>query len=180
MPGISMSRLWPAVVAGLLLGAGCPEKGGAASEESLPDQVVEDFVLDQTSGGSRVFRLVASRATAFDAEGRVDVLSPRVAFYDEDGTEYSTMVADSGTIFSKTEDLVARGRVQIETRERTRLLTDSLVWSNRERVLRTDAAVFIDSPDGHIAGQGLVSDAGLSKIEIKSEVSGTADYQIGP
>lgn len=163
----------------LLLG-GCLERQMPPGEERLPDQVIEEFELVETASGRRVFRLEAVRAFVYDADGRVEVHSPRVTFLDDDGSVFSTLEADSGTISPKSQDLVARGHVRIATEEGTSLATDSLTWSNREQVVRTDAPVVVGTPSGRIEGHGLVSDAGLSKVTIKSEVRGSADFQIAP
>jgi hypothetical protein len=56
------------------------------------------------------------------------------------------------------------------------LATDSLSWSNLHRLVRTDADLVIETPKGRIEGEGLVSDAGLNKIDILSPVHGTSDY----
>jgi LPS export ABC transporter protein LptC len=164
----------------VLVFAACPRRAGTEPQETLPDQVISDFRLVETNAGNPVFELVAERATVYEQMGRVDVLAPRVTFFDENRSPYSTITADSGTIFRKVEDLIARGHVRVETSEGTRLLTDSLVWSNRQRRVQTDAAVVFETPSGRIEGQGLVSDAGLEKVEVRSEVRGTADYDVGP
>jgi hypothetical protein len=42
--------------------------------------------------------------------------------------------------------------------------------------VRTDADLVIETPRGRIEGKGMVSDAGLTKIDILSPVEGTSDY----
>jgi hypothetical protein len=45
--------------------------------------------------------------------------------------------------------------------------------------VKTEALVDIRTPKGAITGQGLISDAGLNRIQILSEVEGTTEYQFG-
>jgi len=168
------------LTAAVLAFCACPEKPAPVSDVVLPDQVVEEFVVHETSSGVRLYTLEAERACVYDREQRSDVVKPRVTFYDEGRTVNAVLTADSGAIYSRTEDLVARGNVQVRTADSTVLLTDSLAWSNTQRVVRTDAAVDISTPNGNLKGVGLVSDPGLQKIEVLSEVRGTASYELGP
>ncbi len=164
----------------VLLFGGCGEEQAEVGSEVLPSQIVEGFVLNESSSGARLYTLEAETAYVYDEEMRVDVFLPRVTFYDQDGAVHATLDADRGAIFSETDDLVARGNVLVETVDSTRLRTDSLTWNNREQLVRTDARVEIKTPKGKVEGIGLVSDAGLEKIEVLSEVTGQSEYRFRP
>ena len=154
----------------------CNDKPVCGPNPVLPNQVVEGFTLHESSSGTRLYTLEAQTAHVYDPAQRVDVTGLRVLFYDDAGGINSTLVADEGSIYSKNEDLVARGHVVVRTRDSTVLATDSLAWSNQRRVVRTDADLVIETPKGRVEGKGLVSDAGLTKIDILSPVEGTSDY----
>jgi LPS export ABC transporter protein LptC len=173
-------RFWPVVVLPVMFFGGCAEERAEVGTEVLPSQVVEEFVLNESSSGARLYTLEADTAYVYDEEMRVDVFTPRVTFYDQDGEVHAVLDADRGAIFSETDDLVAWGNVLVETVDSTRLRTDSLTWNNRERLVRTDAHVEIDTPKGKVEGMGLVSDAGLERIEILSEVTGQSAYRFRP
>lgn len=158
----------------------CSEPGAAPQQVELPSQVVEGFVLHENSSGERLYTLEAETAYVYEAEERVDVRHPYVRFYDHRGEVSAALVSDHGVIHSKTEDLVAQGSVVVRTTDSTKLATDSLAWSNRARLVRTDSWVSVTTPTGHIEGQGLVADAGLTRIEIQSEVRGTSSYRFTP
>lgn len=113
----------------------------------------------------------------FESEAKIDVQHPRVVFYDENGGTTAVLTAAAGVMWTKTQDLVARDNVRVETADSTVLFTDSLMWSNGRRQIQTDAPVTILSAKGTVSGQGLISDAGLKKIEILSEVHGVSDYE---
>ncbi|MEO0079042.1 MAG: LPS export ABC transporter periplasmic protein LptC [candidate division WOR-3 bacterium] len=159
-----------------LLAANCHDKPAPSSTQALPNQVIEQFTLDETASGQRLYSLTADQAFVFDPARRVDVIRLRVEFYDEDGRVHSVLVADQGTIY-QNENLVARGAVSVRTADSTLLLTDSLTWNNLAQQVQTDAAVEIITPRGRVKGNGLVSDAALTKIEIKGRISGTSDYR---
>jgi len=164
-------------VAAVLL-AGCPGRdvakpGGA----SLPSQVIEGFKLTETKDGKLVYALEAETARVFEDSNRIDVSRPKVSFFNEQQELFSTLFSRTGTVNTRTSDLVARGEVRVSTRDSTFLETDSLIWRNKEQVVTTDAAVNMRSPKGDISGIGLVSDASLKRIEIKNQVSGTTKYE---
>jgi LPS export ABC transporter protein LptC len=160
----------------LLLSAGCNEKPMAKDDRVLPNQITDSLTVHESRSGGRLYTLEAESAYVFDADQRAEVVRPRVTFYDEAGAVNSRLSADAGTIYSQSEDLVARGNVVVVTAESTHLLTDSLSWSNGRQVVSTDAPVEIATPKGVIRGQGLLSDAGLSRVQILSEVRGTSSY----
>jgi len=154
----------------------CSDKPVCGPNPVLPNQEVDAFTLHESSSGKRLYTLEAQRAYVYDPASRVDVSDLRVLFYDEVGGVNSTLVAEEGSIYSKNEDLVARGQVVVRTSDSTVLKTDSLAWSNQRRLVRTDADLVIETPRGRVEGKGLVSDAGLTKIDILSPVQGTSDY----
>jgi LPS export ABC transporter protein LptC len=154
----------------------CSDKPVCGPNPVLPNQEIDAFTLHESSSGKRLYTLEAQKAYVYDPAQRVDVSGLRVLFYDEVGGINSTLVADEGSIYSQNEDLVARGHVVVRTSDSTMLETDSLAWSNQHRLVRTDAELVIETPKGRIEGKGLVSDAGLTKVEILSPVQGTSDY----
>ncbi len=167
----------------LLLGifvAGCKEEKVLVSGETLPDQVVIGFTLYESVSGNRLYKLTAREAVVVEKEELITVRFPEVIFYDEVGNVSSILIAQEGAIFTRTENLVARGGVEVLTADSTILNTDSLMWINHRREVFTEAPVAIRTPRGRVAGQGLVADASLSRIEIISEVRGSSDYEFAP
>lgn len=154
----------------------CNDKPVCGPNPVLPNQEIDAFTLHESSSGKRLYTLEAQKAYVYDPAQRVDVSGLRVLFYDEVGGITSTLVSDEGSIYSRNEDLVARGHVIVRTSDSTLLETDSLAWSNQRRLVRTDADLAIETPKGRVVGKGLVSDAGLTKIDILSPVQGTSDY----
>lgn len=167
-------------VMGMLIVVGCKETSVPDLTENLPDQVVRGFILHESASGQRLYTLTAEEAIVQEREGRIEVRRPIVTFFDDGGVVYSTLCADEGVVLTHTEDLIARNNVVIQTAESTALFTDSLIWNNSRQLVLTDAVVTIESPKGKVAGQGLVADAGLNKIEIVSEVRGSSSYEFGP
>jgi LPS export ABC transporter protein LptC len=168
------------LLSGILLFTVCQEDKSLNSNYTLPNQVIRDFELNEAASGRRLYSLTARVAVVREDESRIDVETLKVIFYDDADRPYSWLVADIGTVWMKTEDLVSRGNVRVETGDSTVLKTDSLAWSNSRRIIHTGAEVIIESPKGVIVGTGLVADAQLNKIEIMSEVRGSGSYEFQP
>ncbi len=158
----------------------CKEAIPEKSLQNLPDQVVKDFTLHESMTGRPLYTLMASEASVFESEGRIDVQNPRVVFYEENGATTAVLTAATGVMWTKTQNLIARDNVRVETADSTVLLTDSLMWNNARQQVYTDAPVTIISVKGKVSGQGLIADAGLKKIEILSEIRGNSDYEFQP
>ena len=160
-----------------LLIPGCRDSAPNAISESMPSQVVEGFKLTESISGKKFYQLQADKAFCYESLNKIDVVEPKIIFFDENCKEFSTLTARAGVVFNKTSDLVAQGEVVVRTEDSTYLYTDSLVWLNARQIVTTDAWVKINSQQGNIEGQGLISDAGLKKIEIKSAVKGKSHYK---
>ncbi|MFO7638032.1 MAG: LPS export ABC transporter periplasmic protein LptC [bacterium] len=156
---------------------GCRESDPVVESGARPDQIIEGFTMHESASGERLYKLEADTAYVFERDGYVDVARLVVTFYSENGEVHARLVADEGTLQSRTNDLVARGNIVVRTADSTLLRTDSLGWNNDVRLVRTDAPVEILTPRGDVRGQGLVADAGLTRIQIQSEVTGKADYR---
>ena len=168
----------PLLTSAALLLVGCPGKDGMkARSVVLPSQVIEGFKLTETVDGKLVYALEAETARVFEDSNRIEVVKPEVHFFNQQQELFSTLFSQTGTVNMKTSDLVARGDVRVSTRDSMFLETDSLVWRNKEQLVTTDAPVNMRSPKGNVSGVGLVSDAGLKRIEIKNQVSGTTKYE---
>ena len=155
----------------------CRESEPKSSSVNIPSQIVEGFKLTESVSGKKLYQLEAAKAYLYESLNKIEVAEPKIKFFDEDGKEFSHLVARAGSVNDKTSDLVARKEVVVQTEDSTYLYTDSLVWLNNQQLVTTDAWVKISSKQGNIEGQGLISDAGLKKIEIKSTVKGKSNYQ---
>ncbi len=155
----------------------CKTKQANSRSETLPSQVVTDFKMYESASGKKMYYLYAEKAFVYDEPQVINVVKPYIIFYKENGDVNSTLSAVSGRVNTKSSDLFAKDSVIVKTADSTVLQTDSLIWENTQEIITTDAWIKIDSKQGLIEGQGLVSDAGLKKIEIKSSVTGKSHYE---
>lgn len=159
---------------------------GCYNEESipvatreLPSQIVDNFQMQESKSGDKLYTLTGRRAYFYDKRNEIVVMDPFILFYNEKTEVTSEVKCDSGVVNNQTGDLIAYGHVVVTTKDSTILKTDSLAWLNRPAQIETDAEVFITSPQGTIQGKGLLSDANLIRIEIKEQVTGTTPYSVG-
>lgn len=155
----------------------CQKPTPKTNSEILPSQIVEEFKLTESQGGKKIYQLTAKKAYQYEALNKIEVLEPKIVFFNETGEESSILVARLGRVFTKTSDLVAQKEVVVKTADSTYLYTDSLVWLNLNQLVTTDCWIKIKSPEGIIEGQGLIADAGLKKIEVKSAIKGKSNYR---
>lgn len=151
-----------------------------AELEPLPNQVIEDFRLQETADGRLLYDLSAWRAYVFESAQRIDVVQPKVRFYDEQHVLSSVLTAESGCVDTKSSNLVARRNVRVATRDSVFLWTDSLCWRNQLRLIATDAPVSIRRAEGTVSGIGLSADAELKRIEIRKTVQTTTGTTVVP
>lgn len=174
---VTVKGLFIGFVYVLIIFISCRESEPKPGAENIPSQIVEGFRLTESVSGKKLYQLQAVKAYLYESSNKIDVTEPKIIFFDDRGKEFSNLVARSGSINNKSSDLIARNEVIVQTQDSTYLYTDSLVWLNSRQIITTDAWVTINSKQGNIEGQGLISDAGLKKIEIKSAVKGKSNYQ---
>jgi len=160
-----------------LLCISCPSNNKKSSTEQLPSQVITNFTLFESATGLKLYRLNAEKAFIYEDVEKITVNKLYIIFYNEHGQVSSTLNALRGRVNTQTSDLFAQDSVIVQTSDSTILHTDSLIWNNRNRTITTDAWVKIESRQGLIEGQGLISDAELKRIEIKSSVTGKSKYE---
>ena len=166
------------VLALFMVAAGCRHSDVAkAPLGPIADQIIDGFRLTETDGGKTLYDLNADKAWVYGDSNRIEVSAPSIRFFDPAGNVTSTLTADAGTVYNKTSDLVARNHVHVATRDSTTLDTDSLAWLNAQQLIETDAPVSMRNAQGVINGIGLVSDAGLRRIEVKKTIQATTNMQ---
>ncbi|HTY59974.1 MAG TPA: LPS export ABC transporter periplasmic protein LptC [Bacteroidota bacterium] len=159
------------VLAALLLFAGCADKVNptvqSLPEPSLPSQESWRSTVYFTDSARIKAVLWAGHIAAYQNE-RITLLddSVHVDFFDRLGRHTSLLTARRGKVNDATEDFVAYRDVIVVSDSGSTMKTDSLVWTNADRTIHTNAFVDITSPTEHIMGQGFVSDQDLKNYRI--------------
>jgi LPS export ABC transporter protein LptC len=155
-------------------------------EIRVPDQEARDFTLTESSEGKKNWTLWASYAAMYNDKNLVDARTVRIEFFDDRGAKNSTLVADQGLVYQRTNDLEARGNVRVVTTTGVTLETDSLRWRNARRKIVSDAFVKVTRRGDVVTGYGFESDPNLEHFhlarEVRAEVrdeGGEVDKEVG-
>ena len=167
-----------ALLSALVAATGCERQrsaGPAGSAGELPDQEVSDFALTETDAGTPLWKLYAKYAATYSARNLVTARTIRVDFYDEKGVRTSILTAREGEINDRSRDMVAKGRVRLETNDGTRLFTEELRFLNREQkiVVPVTQLVRVQRGEDVLTGYGFESDPQLRHYEFKKQVHAT-------
>ncbi len=134
------------------------------------NESAEGVRIWQTDKGRRLWELMADSLE--QAGDTVRVKGVRLTFYDRHGKTQSVLTSDSGRYYQSSEDMAAFGRVEVNAQDGSYLSTASLFYSKEKEEIFTEARVYIRTKDKEVWGKGLTSDPGLTRIEIKEEVTG--------
>lgn len=97
------------------------------------------------------------------ADGGVRV---RVYLFDEAGDSSAVVTADRLTYFDRENRFVARGNVFVLTKDSTRLESEHLAWSERDRQVTTPGFFRYMSATQNVSGYQLVADEDLKNYSI--------------
>ena len=149
---------------------GKPTSTPSGAEVQIPDQEARDFALTESSEGKKSWTLRVSYVAMYNDRNLVDAQMVRIEFFNDIGETYSTLVADQGLVHQRTNDLEARGHVNIVTTSGVRLETDSLRWINATGKIVSDAFVRVTRKHDVVTGWGFESDANLDHFHLSREV----------
>ena len=148
-------------------------------EEKIKPSVVpidEKDIPSQESWNSTVTFTDSGKVKAILWSGHIASYTPKqftllsdsihVDFFDDQEHHTSLLTARRGRVNDRTEDFAAYDNVVVVSDSGTTLKTDSLLWDNATRKIRTEAFVDIVSPTEHIMGHGMISDQGLKNYTI--------------
>jgi len=158
----------------LLLTLACEKKETKAPRFPLdaPDQVMENTTITFTEQGVKSAVIFAKYLAVYEELDLKKAKGVRVDFYDQEGSHTTVLVADSGLIQEKRQNLEALGNVVVTTDEGIKLETGSLKWDPQKRKIVTDDFVKITKKDDVITGYGLETDEELKHFVIKKSVKG--------
>lgn len=97
----------------------------------------------------------------------------KLSFFGPGGRVSSELVADSGKVSKKTENMEAFGNIKILFfKDSTRVYTSRITYDATKRLISGDKKVKIVTPDGVIYGTGFQSDPEMNHIKIFGQVKG--------
>ena len=150
------------------LSVGCsPYDGHQTYEEA--SQRLEGITFSEKKAGVLQWELHSLEGTVLEERFTAELDKPRLTLYDK-GAVASRAESDGGTIHTLTHEIQLSTHVVLTSvKDRSVLHTDRLLYSPEKNKVYTDDPVAIDSPDGHMVGQGLEATPDLKEIKIKKQ-----------
>ena len=148
------------IIALIILFIACTKTSdySALPKGRVPDQEIWNAVITVTSNGEPDSRIFAAHMVQYPNSNEMIISdSMRIDFY-RDGKHESYLIADSGMVNDKTEDIVAIGNVVMVSDSGFTAYTDSLFWLNDSNKVYTNSAIQIYSEEDTLYGTDFVSD----------------------
>jgi LPS export ABC transporter protein LptC len=161
--------------AAALSGCAGDDPGQAAGRQSkpLPDQVISQFGLTETSQGRKDWHMEAVKAYVFEKRNILETDVVEVTFFDEDGSIRSVLKADYARLNRTTDDMEARGNVIVTGSDGVRLETQALNWQSETRQIASDDSVTVYRNEDILSGWGFRGDPDLGSFRILRDMKAT-------
>lgn len=156
-----------------------PEK--IASDPVVPDVVVNDVNLTETSADRILWTLHAKEARIYSSLKETRLKNVEVQFFDEQGEKSLFLTSEQGIKDDKTGNIVASGNVHVTSLQKDAILkTNQLIYDANQKMIRTDDDEHVIIEQGEIitSGYGLESDVSLSQPRILRDV--TTSFGVQP
>jgi LPS export ABC transporter protein LptC len=146
-----------------------PSSIGNATEPDPPSQTSFNVQMNFSSDGVVRAVLNARRVRTYDARRQTVLDSTlRVDFYSPKAYHTNVLTAKRALIDDRSKNMIAYDSVRTRSDHGVLVETDSLVWDNMARQIRSDAFVRITEKNGRITtGYGFESDQDLINYRIK-------------
>lgn len=168
--------LWLIIVLAIFVVFSCGTEDSKPSDqtdvelpEKLPDQIITQFRLTETVEGEKKWELLARSASIYEEEKEIVVDSVYIDFY-KNGEHYSTLTADKGIIYQKTNNMEAIGNVVIITDKGETLETEKIEWDSKYNRIFSDKFVKLTKGNDVLTGVGFETDPNLNRVKIKENV----------
>ncbi|MFH1312246.1 MAG: LPS export ABC transporter periplasmic protein LptC [Candidatus Eisenbacteria bacterium] len=165
------------ILAGLVVAGACSreEPGDLIEERSepLPDQVISDFKITETSLGKKDWTMRAEKAYIYEKRNLLEARVIEVNFFSEQGEVRSVLIADYGKINRYSGDMEARGNVVVTGSDGVVLESQSLTWDSATRQIASDDSVKVIRNEDVLTGWGFKGDPDLGSFTILRDMKAT-------
>ena len=142
-----------------------------SSTDNLPVIEAQNFETIFTDSGQVRYILKTPKLLRFENEGKAFLEFPEgmeIIQYDANGKTVSSLTADYAKQFIKEQKWEAKNNVVATNENGDTLLTEHLIWEEKNEKIYTDEFVKFIRPDQIITGIGFISDASFKNYRIKN------------
>lgn len=121
-----------------------------------------------TASGVREGRVQADTAYVYNDSSSLQLRGMRVAFYDEQGRDRATVVAERGELDQNTDRMIARGNVVLTIHgDGRRIESAELNYDPNRDQIWSDSATVLTYPDGRVTrGTSFQSDLEFRNVQV--------------
>ncbi len=174
---LRLIRVAAAVLAVAAAMAGCageePETAVGQKTKPLPDQVISEFSLTETTTGRKDWHMRADKAYVYEKRNILETEVVKVTFFDEAESVKSVLEADYALVNRSTDDMEARGNVVVTGSDGVMLMTEALSWNSETRQIASDDSVTVYRNDDILSGWGFRGDPDLGSFRILKDMKAT-------
>jgi LPS export ABC transporter protein LptC len=158
------------IASALVLGA-CEKKSpevvaSAAAQAMKADQVMFGVQQYLTTDGVRRGVLNADTAYVYEDSARVDLRKVHVNMYNETGKQAADLTSKTGTLDTRTQAMIARGSVVLNTSDGRRITTEELHYDpNAHKVWSTVSTTMVEN-GSPLTGDGFTADDQMRNFQI--------------
>ncbi len=141
-----------------------------ASTDNLPTIEAQNFETIFTDSGQIRYTLKTPKLLRFENEGKAFLEFPegvKITQFDASGKTVSSLTADYAKQFIKEQRWEAKNNVVATNEHGDTLLTEHLIWEERDEKIYTNEFVKFIRPNQIITGIGFTSDASFKNYRIK-------------
>jgi LPS export ABC transporter protein LptC len=152
--------------------AGCseekikPQVNNFLNKQELPTQESKNFKMLFSDLGMLKAVLYAKDAKVFENKKETILESVKIDFFSDKEVKTSTLTSKKGRVDDLTKDMYAIDSVVAVSDSGVTLVTDELMWRNKDRKIVSDKFVTILTPKEKIQGYGFESDQSLHNYVI--------------
>ena len=144
-----------------------PQIDDSINEEEIPSQESWNAEIFFTEEGELRAIVFADHLRKYDKRKLTYLEGVKIDFYNEFEVKTSTLTSKSGRVDDSTRDMYAIDSVvAVNDSSGTTLLTDELIWRNRDKKITTDKFVTLISEKEKMEGYGFESDQNLDNYVI--------------
>jgi len=134
---------------------------------------MENFQYSRTEEGNPRYELQAKVAEYYQQENKAEFYYVTAFFFDKKGHK-TTLIGDKGRLDTVSKDVWIYGNVEADTDDGTSLVTNSLMYSDENKILWTDDPVIIFAEKMTLTGVGMQYELDMKKFHLWDQVEGTS------
>ncbi len=133
------------------------------------DAVIHSFEAHGYSSEHPIWHLRSKEAYIFQKDGLTHVFGVNIDYYGSDGKVSTFIKGEKGLLDKNKGTMRIEGNVEVVSQNGKKLTSDYLIWFDKEKKLKTDAPVRIETPEGDIIrGRSLIADQKLDKLVLNA------------